>query len=43
VSGDVVLEQSEWTLDASGNVLVALTRRRFHDETATGELGAATC
>jgi RHS repeat-associated protein len=42
VTGDKVLEQSEPTYDASGNVLSQLVRQRNHDETGTGALGTAT-
>ncbi len=39
VSGDAVLQQTENTYDADGNVLLVTLRERFHDETATGALG----
>jgi YD repeat-containing protein len=39
VSGDKVLEQSAYTYDANGNVILTTTRQRFHDATDTGELG----
>jgi YD repeat-containing protein len=39
VTGDVVLTQTENQDDASGMVLLTITRNRFHDETATGALG----
>jgi RHS repeat-associated protein len=42
VTGDTVLTQSESQYDADGNVLLTITKDRFHDETATGELGNAT-
>ena len=42
VTGDAVLEQVGAVYDAGGNVLSTTTRRRFHDETATGALGNAT-
>jgi YD repeat-containing protein len=38
VSDDTVLMQSETQYDASGNVLVSVSRERFHNETAYGEL-----
>lgn len=38
VTGDKVLEQVEYTFDESGNVLMILSRQRFHDETDTGAL-----
>jgi RHS repeat-associated protein len=37
-----VLTQVERGYDAAGNVIQVVTRRRFHDETATGALGNAT-
>src|SRR5262249_21979153 len=39
VSGDTVLSQTEYTYDASGNVLKTLTRERFHNASGTGVLG----
>ncbi len=39
VTGDTVLSQSELTYDADGNVLLAVSRERFHDATGTGALG----
>lgn len=39
VAGDAVLEQTEYTYDANGNVILTTTRQRFHDATATDELG----
>src|SRR5262249_41925037 len=36
------LRQTENTYDLSGNVTQTVMRERFHDETATGELGNAT-
>src|SRR5207237_3849651 len=39
VTGDAVLEQGEWAYDADGNVTLATTRQRFHDQTGTGALG----
>lgn len=40
VTGDIVLEQTELTHDASGNVLTTTTRQRFHDASGTGALGS---
>jgi RHS repeat-associated protein len=42
VSGDNVLQQVGYTLDADGNVILTTTRQRFHNETATGALGNPT-
>jgi uncharacterized delta-60 repeat protein/RHS repeat-associated protein len=42
VTGDNVLEQQEFTFDANSNVIIAIDRQRFHDETATGALGNPT-
>jgi len=42
VAGDVVLEQSETEYDANGNAILNTFKRRFHDETGTGELGDAS-
>jgi RHS repeat-associated protein len=42
VTGDAVLEQGETAYDAGGKVLTVTSRRRFHDETATGALGTPT-
>lgn len=39
VTGDKVLSQDEYAYDASGLVLVATHRDRFHDATDTGALG----
>lgn len=39
VSGDKVLEQSAYTYDANGNLILTATKQRFHDATDTGELG----
>src|SRR5262249_48846100 len=39
VTGDIVLTQTENQYDASGLVLLTISRDRFHDETATGALG----
>jgi YD repeat-containing protein len=33
VTGDAVLEQTEYTYDADGNVILTTTRQRFDDET----------
>jgi hypothetical protein len=41
-AADTVLEQSENQYDANGNVIFVITKQRFHDETATGELGNAS-
>src|SRR5262249_26032424 len=41
LTGDVVLTQTENQYDTSGNVLLVIVKDRFHDETATGELGNA--
>ncbi|WP_428936901.1 RHS repeat-associated core domain-containing protein [Fontivita pretiosa] len=40
VSGDTVLEQTEYQYDDSGNVVLTTSKARFHDETATGELAS---
>jgi RHS repeat-associated protein len=42
VSTNNVLSQTEKQYDANGNVLFVITKDRFHDETATGELGNPT-
>src|SRR5262249_11278327 len=42
VTGDVVLTQAESQYDASSNRILTITKDRFHDETATGELGNST-
>ena len=42
VGSDIVLEQTETTYDADGNVILTTTRERFHNETATGPLANAT-
>ena len=42
VTGDKVLSQSEMQYDAAGNAILMITKDRFHDETATGELGDAS-
>lgn len=39
VSGDKVLEQTEYMCDADGNVILTVVRRRFHDATDAGGLG----
>ncbi len=39
VTGDTVLDQAEFTYDASGNVLSTVARARFHDASGTGALG----
>lgn len=39
VVGDTVLEQRETQYDAAGNPILVTSRQRFHDATATGELG----
>ena len=39
MTGDTVLDQAEFTYDASGNVLSTVTRERFHDASGTGALG----
>ena len=36
VTGDNVLTQSETQYDAAGNVLMTISKDRFHDETTTG-------
>jgi RHS repeat-associated protein len=41
-SGDNVLQQVEYTLDADGHAILTTTRQRFHNETATGALGNPT-
>src|SRR5262249_1761404 len=41
VTGDAVLSQTEYQYDANGNVILTIGKERFHDETATGELGDA--
>jgi RHS repeat-associated protein len=38
VAGDVVLGQAETAYDSNGNAVLATTRQRFHDATATGAL-----
>ena len=38
VTGDTILEQTESTFDAAGNVLLVTSRQRRHDATGTGEL-----
>ena len=38
VTGDTILEQTETTFDAAGNVLLVTSRQRRHDATGTGEL-----
>ena len=44
ISGDIVLNQQEFTYDAASNLILAVNRDRFHDNasTATGELGTPT-
>ncbi len=42
ILGDNVLSQTETQYDANGNPILTITKERFHDETATGELGNAT-
>jgi RHS repeat-associated protein len=42
VTGDAVLNQTEWTFDKIGNAELVTARERFHDETDTGALGAPT-
>jgi RHS repeat-associated protein len=42
VNGDIVLGQVENSYDGNGNTLSMTTRDRFHDATATGELGDPT-
>lgn len=42
VADDAVLEHVEYTYDANSNTILTTVRQRFHDETATGELGDAT-
>jgi RHS repeat-associated protein len=42
VSGDAVLQQTEYTYDGAGNVTLQVTRQRFHDEGAVGELMTPT-
>jgi RHS repeat-associated protein len=39
VTSDNVLSQVETTFDGNGNVLLRVSRERFHDETGTGALG----
>jgi RHS repeat-associated protein len=39
VTGDKVLDQTEYAYDGNGNVLTTTTRQRFHDATGTGALG----
>jgi YD repeat-containing protein len=39
VTGDNVLTETIATYDSDGNPLLVTTKDRFHDETATGELG----
>jgi len=41
-TGDNVLEQVDYTLDADGNVILTTTRERDHNSTATGPLGNPT-
>ena len=38
VTGDTILEQTETTFDAAGNVTLVTSRQRRHDATGTGEL-----
>jgi len=42
VSGDKVIQQTEYTYDANGNVILSAVRQRMHDATGTGELGLAS-
>ncbi len=42
MSGDAVLQQTQMTYDLSGNVVLTTNKQRFHDETATGELGTSS-
>ena len=42
VTGDKVLEERHNTYDLAGNVLLATSKLRFHDATATGALGDAS-
>jgi RHS repeat-associated protein len=42
VTADVVLTQTETQYDADSNPIFVIRKERFHDETATGELGNAT-
>lgn len=44
VTGDIVLNQQEYSYDAAGNLIFVVNRDRFHDDasTATGELGTPT-
>jgi YD repeat-containing protein len=39
VTGDAVLSETITTYDANSNPILVTTKDRFHDETATGELG----
>jgi RHS repeat-associated protein len=42
VSNNIVLSQTENQYDANGNVILTVTRDRFHDAAAVGELGTPT-
>jgi RHS repeat-associated protein len=42
VSSDVVLTQTENTLDADGNTILTTTRDRFHDDSTSSEGGLGT-
>ena len=41
-TGDNVLQEVQYTLDADGNVILTTTRERDHNSTATGPLGNPT-
>jgi YD repeat-containing protein len=40
VSGDTILEQTEFSYDAASNVIQTTLRKRYHNATGTGELGS---
>ncbi|VTR93557.1 rhs repeat-associated core domain-containing protein : YD repeat protein OS=Isosphaera pallida (strain ATCC 43644 / DSM 9630 / IS1B) GN=Isop_2419 PE=4 SV=1: VCBS: RHS_repeat [Gemmata massiliana] len=42
VTGDTVLNQTEYVYDGNGSVLQVTTRERFHDASGTGALGTPT-
>ena len=42
VTGDLVLDQTQWTYDANSNVILVEQRDRFHNMTGTGALGLRT-
>jgi RHS repeat-associated protein len=42
VTGNAVLQETDYTLDADGNVTETTLRRRFDDQTGTGALGTPT-